>query len=316
MRIKTLLPSYIFLRVVVIEQDKSPTVSDLLDKDVVYIFARNDGFYNRGWAFNVGVKEFPESDYYFFADNDIVLKDKDSCRIFTNCFRYEAINPYRKIFDSLPAIHEIHDNDKNYLFETFYRDGIDGIKDIIYSEREGTCFSGGIVGISNSAFHLISGWDERFRGRGWEDYAFTSKINLFLKKTHTYKYTALHIYHPWESNTTREINQVLDIEYSKYRVENYITHILTSEYGDINKYNLSGDKTPDVHYYNFMRKLSKRSKRAVRIYHKIYKKVLKFHDPIDMYRLIYLNLCDQHTCCKCCISEELPDRCESGNMVE
>jgi len=63
---------WVVLRIVVIEQDKISTIENVFDNEVEYIFVYNDGFYNRVWVFNVCVKEFPESDYYFFADNDIV----------------------------------------------------------------------------------------------------------------------------------------------------------------------------------------------------------------------------------------------------
>ena len=106
--------------------------------------------------------------YYFFADGDIIMKKENIINVFNTCFKYEAISPYLLIYDST----------KEYIDENFnpliWKDPT------IFTKRNNTCFAGGIIGLKNYAMKSISGWDERFRGRGWEDYAFAAKINLFL----------------------------------------------------------------------------------------------------------------------------------------
>lgn len=209
--------SKINLQIIIIEQANSPkfSVDDNLKDYIQYLFIYNAGYYNRGFAFNVGFKQF-NADYYFFADGDILLNCKSMIHVFNTCFDYEAVNPYNHIYDS----------DESYVTDKYFNPIVwnDNISNL-FSERKDTCFTGGIMGISRHAMNNISGWDERFRGRGYEDYAFTAKINLFLYSCYTYPYSALHLWHPYEVNTTREINEKINSEYAEYTFYDYVNLI-------------------------------------------------------------------------------------------
>lgn len=221
------------LVIVVVEQDMAPrfNTNSSISKMIEYIFLYNDGFYNRGWGFNVGCKSF-DSDYYFFADGDILLKEENMITIFNTCFDYEAVNPYQRIYDSTEEYMSQIDNINQIVLDTHFGD--------VFTERSNTCFSGGVMGICHSAMNLINGWDERFRGRGWEDYAFTAKIELFLYKSHTYSYDALHLWHPYETTTTRTINESLNSAYENYNFSDYFNLIRNyEEYGSPVKYAVS-----------------------------------------------------------------------------
>lgn len=223
------------LTIAVIEQDSKPSINCLIDHDHIhYVFAYNSGFYNRGWIFNVGYKKFNKADYFYFADNDIIIDDIEICNVFRSCFKYDAVNPYSIIYDTKAKLFEDCNKDNKINFDLEHLEKNDYIK----GKREYTCFSGGIVGLSKKAFEKIGGWDERFRGRGWEDYAFTSKIHLFLKKLNTFPSKAIHMWHPWEISTDRENNKVLNYEYCKYDVDDYIEIIKKNSLhcGCINKY--------------------------------------------------------------------------------
>jgi len=280
--LKTKLKEYdINLLVIVIEQYVVPKfhIEHCNFKQLEYLFVYNDGYYNRGWGFNVCFKNYV-ADYYFFADGDIIMNDRDMIHVFRTCFKYDAVNPYETIYDSTKEYMESNgkleliDLDCNCNFKR------------IFPKRENTCFSGGIMGIRKYSMDLINGWDERFRGRGWEDYAFTSKIKLFLYSIKTYPYSALHLWHPWEKNTTREINEQLNLEYAKYNFCDYLNLINTHiEFGSPIKYAISTSSKPcnpskksisDDRYYfakDYFDKLSRN-----------YKK-----NTIN----IYLHLCDQ-----------------------
>jgi predicted glycosyltransferase involved in capsule biosynthesis len=137
--------------------------------------------------------------------------------VFKTCFNYEAVNPYKDIYDSTEEY--MNSNEKFELIN------LDNDFITLFPKRQNTCFSGGIMGICDYSMSLINGWDERFRGRGWEDYAFTSKIELFLYSINTYSYSALHLWHPYEINTTRIINEALNLEYETYSFYNYLNLI-------------------------------------------------------------------------------------------
>ncbi len=198
---KILFYEGIQLSIVVVEQDSKPTINNLLSDYVNYIFSYNSGQYNRGWAFNVGFIKFRNADYFYFADNDIILNNEEMINVFKTCFLYSAVNPYSQVFDTKSKLFESHitiPTDLNYIIKNNFING----------KREHTCFTGGIVGLSKKAMQIIGGWDERFRGRGWEDYALTSTVKLFLPDLYTYKYNALHFWHPLDINADREKTNV------------------------------------------------------------------------------------------------------------
>ena len=277
--VKTKLKEYdINLIVIIIEQHVIPKfhIEHCIFKQLEYIFAYNDGYYNRGWGFNVCFKNYV-ADYYFFADGDIIMNERDMINVFRTCFKYDAVNPYENIYDST----------EEYMKSTGKLELIDldcNFKGI-FPKRENTCFSGGIMGICKYSMNIINGWDERFRGRGWEDYAFTSKIELFLYSIHTYVYSALHLWHTWEINTTRRINEQLNVEYATYNFCDYLNLINTYiEFGSPIKYAIATSIKPcnpnkkyisDDRYYF-----------AKDYFDKLFKKYKNN-------KLVYLHLCDQ-----------------------
>jgi hypothetical protein len=138
------------LIIIIIEQDSIPRFSikqDILNQ-IEYLFIYNAGFYNRGWAFNVGYKYFI-SDYYFFADGDIIINENNMIEVLKTCFKYDAVNPYNEIYDST----------EEYMISTGKLELInlnDNFKNI-FPKRLNTCFSGGIMGISEYSMNLING---------------------------------------------------------------------------------------------------------------------------------------------------------------
>lgn len=274
------------LIIIVVEQDIIQKYNP--PKNVEYVLAFNDGYYNRGWGFNVGFRKFEHADYFYFADNDIVLNNNDILNVFVNCFKYEAVNPYNEIYNSRNEM----------IIDQLFDSGNFDIKNSnIQEKRSHICFSGGIMGISKKSMYILAGWDERFRGRGWEDYAMSSKINLFLYTTHIFDIKGLHIWHPFEENSTREINYKLNIEYSQYEMENYIDQINENctLFGNIDKYKLNI-------IINFKDNYTNRKKRYQNGFRK-FKKVLKLvgykhtnTNRNNILEIVYLNLSEQHLC--------------------
>lgn len=299
----------IVLKIVVVEQDDSPKIEGLYNPSIVtHIFAYNPDLFNRGWGFNVGFKAI-RADYYFFADNDIILEVNDIINVFLKCFKYEAVKPYSKIFDSTKEYID------QILFDPIKFDQILEKNNEkwkhLFPQRKYTCFSGGIVGLSRKSVFVVSGWDERFRGRGWEDYAFTAKLKLFLYKRFTFNYTALHLWHEFEDQSTQKINYELNKQYQKYDVHNYIKQIETSRnFGSSLKYSFFGKNIPDISskyvYCN-------RRKHAIKLYDDIYNWVTKkYHLEKNKRRLYtYLFLIGQLNNIDC--SESGNVICESGN---
>lgn len=278
---------YTALEIVVVEQDKSRTVQDILPNDVHYIFAFNDSYYNRGWGFNIGFRQFEtQGDYFFFADNDIVLPIPNIVNLFTIANQYEAVNPYSHIFDTTELI------ESEYI--PYYTGELPLVEmKSVTTERQDTCFSGGIVGLSKQAVYLISGWDERFYGRGWEDYAFTAKLFLFLCNVYTDPSNAIHMYHPFETSTTREPNKQLDIEYSTYTPAEYGTNIVytSTQFGKLHKLDIEFNMNVDTILF------PKRLKEAKKKYAST-KQLVESKHTTNTLTFLYHNLSQIHDCTK------------------
>ena len=164
---------------------------------------------------------------------------------------------------------------------------LDNTNLITFPKRSNTCFSGGIMGICKCSMNLINGWDERFRGRGWEDYAFTTKIELFLYSRHTYLYSALHLWHPYEINTTRIINEKLNLEYEQYNFYDYLNLI--------NKYIIYGSPIKYAILTSIASDNSIKNKKYINEYRYYYAKKFfnKLFKKYNNNRNVYLHLCDQ-----------------------
>ncbi len=301
------------LTIVVVEQDSKPTINHLLNPQIHYIFAYNAGEYNRCWAFNVGFKHYVSADYFYFGDNDIVMKNDDLIDIFHQCHQYSVINPYLVIHDTTSSLFEkVSTLDFNH--ETpinQYRSG----------EREHTCLTGGIVGMSRQLFGQLGGWDERFRGRGWEDYALTAKIRLMVPndRLHIFKYPAVHLWHPYDMNNSRMINYDLNTEYSYYDANDYFSSQTGNikEIGCLNKYihesfitKYTSNETdlkpaivscPHCQNPHISVELINRTN-ITTTFNQLKQLVMTKHQSIsdqECHTLIYNNLCEQHNCNLC-----------------
>jgi len=304
---------HVILDIIVVEQDEKPTIKNLISSSIEYIFAYNSGEYNRGWAFNVGYIKFFNYDYYFFADNDIIMRNNDMIHVFNTCCKYDAINPYSEIYDTISKLYDdVASNDvSKILYYSYINNNYVGQK------RSNVCFTGGIVGLSWNSVQKISGWDERFRGRGYEDYAMTAKLNLFIPYTHEYNNSAIHIWHPWD-NSNKIDNESLHVEYSHYTVDDYLKLIndTYNNYGCVNKYI---NETPTIVKYNSNEPNNAKNYTHKKCYHckymngenkhnyldgyKIYNKLVSIirskHSDIseeELIKLIYFNLYDRYNC--------------------
>jgi predicted glycosyltransferase involved in capsule biosynthesis len=207
------------------------------------------------------------------------------------------ISPYSIIYDT----DEILFNESNIFdVNSFDKQRIKQlISKNLLKERLHTCLSGGILGMSNKAVKQISGWDERFRGRGWEDYAMTSKINLFINKIHVFDIVAIHLWHPtMDLNCDKENNRCLNMEYGNYNLDNYIEHIIESQthIGCKNKYNkiynicnhCIPNKKKLINITDF-------SSECIKIFEKTCNIVCKYHKKNKLF-YVYNTLCEQHYC--------------------
>jgi hypothetical protein len=260
------------LKIIVIEQDSTSRL--IIPKNIAiyiqHLFIYNNGSYNKGWAFNVGYFHF-SADYYFFASHNIIMKKENIINVFKTCFKYEAVKPYLSIYNSS----EDYSLDENF-------DPLIWVDPINFTQRQDLCFANGIVGVSYIAIKSISGWDERFRERGCEDFAFTAKINLFLYSTKIYSYSALYLWCQDELNTPKLNNDDLNEEYFKYAFNDYVNIIENACIGYSIKYSTSRPLEYESNYKLSKSRYNFGQRRYNRLRHKY-----------GSNKKIYLMLCEQ-----------------------
>ncbi len=157
------------VEIVVIEQDAEPhlrqLVRPLVDR---YIFARNAGLYNRGWAFNIGAAVAAEAEYLLLLDADVLLPHESLKRALERMRSgVRVLRPYTEALFLNP-------------------------------ENAGELFlnpMGLCLWIRSDFYRQIGGHDEGFRGWGWEDREFWERIE---RHTHIERMPdrILHQYHP------------------------------------------------------------------------------------------------------------------------
>ncbi len=137
-------------KVIVIEQDGAPHLQQLIYHLVDrYVFARNAGLYNRGWALNIGAVEAADAEYLFLLDSDVLLPHDSLNRALERMRSgVRVLRPYTEA-----------------LFLNPENDGR------LFLNPMGLC-----LWIRSDFYREVGGHDESFRGWGWEDREFWERI--------------------------------------------------------------------------------------------------------------------------------------------
>jgi len=154
---------------IVIEQDDAPNLEELVrslaDR---YLFARNSGLYNRGWAFNIGARAAADAAYLFFLDADVLLPSGSMERALRRMRSgAKALRPYT---------------------EALFLDPETGGE--LFVNPMGLC-----LWIRADVYRDIGGHDERFRGWGWEDREFWERLERHAE-IERMPDRILHMHHP------------------------------------------------------------------------------------------------------------------------
>lgn len=91
------------LEVIVVEQDRSPTLSDTASLEHgTCLFAFNPGSFNKSWGFNIGFKH-ASGQVLAFGDADILMDAEALNKGFQLCLSdFEAVKPYDRLIDLTP----------------------------------------------------------------------------------------------------------------------------------------------------------------------------------------------------------------------
>jgi len=158
------------------------------------IFLYNPGVFNKGWAFNVVVNQYPSYDYYIFADGDIIYPDLNGfCQqIILNC-QTQPQPAFRLFTECLDT------NSTDLQTCNVVQDVITNYKDkkLTLVRRDGLTFAGGTIAISRETYNKIGGWDEQFEGWGRHDDFMTIKlVKVAQCKEILAPLSGIHLWHP------------------------------------------------------------------------------------------------------------------------
>jgi hypothetical protein len=186
--------------IILVEQDENSKLNWLSEiekhNEINHIFLKNMGIFNKGWGYNVGVKE-ARGNCLIFHDSDIFIKLDSYSTSLELLNKFDVINPYKSISSLNKKNSDLFiPNEYKYVF--IKNDNIDEMPPI----------SGGIFMIKKKNFLNLKGFDENCFGWGYEDSIFDTKIRKMELSIYLCDDTAVHLYH---KNITEHSN---DIYYS------------------------------------------------------------------------------------------------------
>lgn len=265
--VKKRLELSIVLDLMVVEQDTTRRLNDL-PTDVSYLFIENSGLFNKGWAFNVAIKDgvlkqsqknkntyivldsdplkekFPYSpkyipySYFLLADGDVVFPDTDAyCEQLISCCLRTPKSAFRLFDECFDTV----ENDIKQCSSVFDVINLYHLKNLKLKLRYGTTFAGGHIAISKSTFDKIGGCDEQFEGWGREDDFLTHKlVKIASCKNWNAPLKAIHLWHPIGGSLQQKTIDLYD-KLVKLPLSELTNHINTSapKHGNPLKYSHS-----------------------------------------------------------------------------
>jgi hypothetical protein len=183
--------------IIIVEQDNTQRFNIQPWKHLVkYLWIFNSGSFNKGWAFNVTVKKYPNYNYYIFADNDLIFPNINGfCyQIIKNCLDkpQKGFRLFTQCLDiSEQSLCNCQTLTLNDVIEKYYNN------QLISENRIGLTFAGGMIAISRDLYFKVGGWDEEFDGWGRHDDFMTFKL-LILGRCNPLicPLPVLHLWHP------------------------------------------------------------------------------------------------------------------------
>lgn len=219
--------------IILVEQGEFPNTQ--LNKEdlhgVKYIFAFNDGPFNKSWGMNIGTKNSINK-YLVYIDSDC-LCHQDDMEKFINKFiegKYHAGSPNKYRY------HYLNESESEYIRTNINEFRLDK-KNQIGKE---VSFAGGMFMSTIDVMEKIKLWDEDFVGWGFEDLAVEIKIRKLFNKVLRCEYLTFHLNHGSKTNSYiigKDDNHQLLL--SRYGKDNkwlsYIESITIKELGNRNK---------------------------------------------------------------------------------
>lgn len=180
--------SYEDYEYIFVEQDTETRINIPENFNIKKILLYNPNIFNRGWAYNVIVKQFIKTDVAIFCDSDIILQYPENLEKSVEICKNEnkIVSPYNYVtFTTEEERKQIMGENSN---------------EVKFKSNHPVTISGGIVTVNKKAFLEVGGFEE-YQIYGGED---RSLDVLFMSRN---KFEMLdgygiHLYHP--SNPTKK----------------------------------------------------------------------------------------------------------------
>ncbi|HVP50440.1 MAG TPA: glycosyltransferase [Candidatus Bathyarchaeia archaeon] len=177
-------------RLVVVEQDREPRLKaiaqELADR---YIFLHNSGAFNKGWALNVGVQAATHASTLCLIDADILpgpaFLSSVMERMGRGCL---ALRPFEEVIylDNPSTERAIQDSSARAVTQ---------LAESRYSGQSFRTSKGGCLFVERRLYLRVCGFDERFRGFGFEDTEFFERLSRH-SPVEVLPGKLLHLHHP------------------------------------------------------------------------------------------------------------------------
>lgn len=160
-------------RVVVVEQDSDPLHADILTPSVdQYIFAPNQGEYNRSWGRNVGaVATRGQDEYLCFVDADLLLPQDflEGCLAILRDSQDVGLLPQASLC-------YLDDVSSDLAIQTRLSTPQRAVDLTVSRAYRLMTNRGGCIFVASHEFHAANGYDERYEGWGDEDNEFFERL--------------------------------------------------------------------------------------------------------------------------------------------
>lgn len=221
--------SFSNIDIILVEQDSSPKIEHLFNHGR-YIFVKNEGPYNRSWAFNVAIKH-NRNPIIAFGDSDLIMRPENFVEAVNQLKEYDVVSPYSSVLDLTPE-------ENNLSFADLLRITRPGRGE---TDNQKINLCGGLVIFRTDAIYKIGGWAENyFVGWGGEDDFQTYKVKKLGLTWKEMPHKCYHFYHQKQNIDQKAymqmiatLNQLMNLDEAKLQM-----HVNSSlpKIGMLNKY--------------------------------------------------------------------------------
>lgn len=213
---------------VIVEQDKHSKIKHLNLK-ASHIFIKNDGTFNKSWAYNVAIKR-NQNPIIVFGDSDIIMNPHEFIVAINEIANYDVVSPYSSVLD-------LTREESEWPFANLLAIQRPGRGE---TDNQKINLCGGITIFKAEAIMKIGGWCELFTGWGGEDDFEAHKVKAMGLTYKEMPYKCYHFFHTREEMDMKNYQQMIGLlqqltELDEKKLQSHINQSIP-KIGIMNKY--------------------------------------------------------------------------------